>query len=90
MGFIGIVEYRLILEGFTQVEMPFGAKLLTARVRRGVPYLCAFIYEANLPEIRHIRIAQAGEQVNDRVEYIGTFQLSFGGPNYYVFEMLPN
>ena len=71
------------------VSMPDNAHILCVQDQSGTPCLWALVDPANPPRERKILISGTGhirEDLDDLVNYIGTFQMYGGGLVFHVFE----
>jgi len=75
-----------------ELEMPYGAKILTVQTQRNEPQLWALVDPHKPPMKRWFRLYGTGHVVEDLVidksEFIGSFQLDNGALVFHLFEVL--
>ena len=74
--------------GMTELQMPAGAKVLTAQMQGDQPQLWALVDPTQPKERRVFVIYGTGNSVPDNPgEYVATFQMDGGALVWHVFEV---
>jgi hypothetical protein len=84
-------KFPLVIDDVQYVQMPANAHILTVQMQESTPCLWALVNPAMPVESRKILIAGTGhprEDLNDLVNYIGTFQDYGGSLIFHVFEQV--
>lgn len=82
-----IWKFPLLVTDWQIVEMPRGAKILTAQLQKGFLQLWALCDETAPKERRRISIYGTGNEVDEKPgRYISTFQVADGDLVFHVFE----
>ena len=85
-----IWKFQLEVLDMQEVQMPKGAKILTAQAQGDIPCLWAEVdAEEKVMEIRTIEIIGTGHTVEDaNRQYIGTVQLYLGAFIWHIYELV--
>jgi hypothetical protein len=82
-----VFKYPVSLTDTFTVSMPELSTMLTIQMQNGKPYMWALVDpESSLVE-RRFRLAGTGHPINERVGYVGTFQLGGGSMVFHLFEV---
>lgn len=70
------------------IEMPVDAEILTVQVQRGVPMIWALVSPGAPVAARKFRLVGTGSEIgdNERLRYVGSYQLMGGGIVFHLFE----
>jgi len=86
-----IYKFNLMVDDYQIINLPIGSKILCVQTQDESPYIWALVKpnEIILSE-HHIRTFGTGHDVpdNERLNYIGTYQLKNGALVFHVFESL--
>jgi len=85
-----IWKYPLRTIDGQDLSMPIGAEILTVQIQYDIPCLWAVVDDARPKEDRHIEIYGTGHEMRPLTsrKYIGTYQLTFEGLVFHVFERI--
>jgi len=71
------------------IEMPSDYELLAVQVQNGSPQLWALVDPETPPKAVSIRIVGTGHRILDeKIKYVGSYQLLHGALVYHCFELL--
>lgn len=74
-----IWKYKLRIEEFQEIKMPYGAEILTVQIQDGAPHVWAMVDTNEPGDRRHIETVATGDKLSDGPrKYIGTYQLETG------------
>ncbi len=78
------------VEDIIKIEMPKDAEILTVQSQNTYPMIWAKVNPNNELEIRNFRIYGTGHKINEeeKLKYIGTFQMAGGNFIGHLFEIL--
>ena len=83
-----IWKYNISIEDTFSLELPQGAKILTVQEQQGEPQVWVLVNPDNKLEIRNFRLVGTGHSIEEnRLEYIGTFQVLNGNFVGHLFEI---
>lgn len=81
-----IWKFKIEFTGLQQIEMPFGAKILTAQMQHGKLCIWALCEPSNEQEPRTIAICGTGHSApSDINQYVATIQTDDGAWVWHVF-----
>lgn len=86
-----VYKYPVISDDYFQVDMPYGAAILSVQVQQGTPYMWALVdNKEELTITRKFRLAGTGHAINsnENFTFIGTFQLYDGELVFHLFEVM--
>jgi len=84
-----VYKYPVAGPNFFSLNLPLGAKILTAQVQNGELQLWALVNSKNKTETRLFLLVGTGQSIREsegELCYIGTFQLEGGAIVYHLFE----
>jgi len=77
---IGIVDHQ-------EIEMPFGAEILTFQLQQGTPYIWVLLEPSIETIVRRFRLAGTGHIIEEGgLQYIGTVKMLDETIIYHLFE----
>ena len=86
-----IYKYELPSEDNVWIDLPEGAKVLSAQVQQGSPCLWALV-SPDAPLVnRHFRISGTGHPIHEHpanLHFIDTFQIMGGDLIFHLFEVI--
>ncbi len=83
-----IFKYPLPISDINIIQMPKGAKILTAQMQDEEPFIWALVEPGEPDEPRAFRVIGTGHEIYETlVAYISTFQMDGGRLVFHVFEV---
>lgn len=84
-----VFKYHIPIAREFDLDMPAGAKILTAQMQGGESMLWAMVNPSNAKVVRHFRIAGTGHAIDceNELAYINTFQTDHGALVWHLFEV---
>jgi hypothetical protein len=87
-----IYKYELNIEDMVELQLPKGAKILSVQSQNDKPVLWCLVDTEAPKENRMFRLAgtghEIGKEIENRIEFIGTFQILNGAFVGHLFEIL--
>lgn len=84
---MNVYKYPLDLKEYNDIEMPWGAKILSFQVQEGIPCIWALVDATHTKVNRRFRVAGTGHNIDDNIkEFIGTIQMP-NGLVWHLFEI---
>lgn len=80
----------ITIAGLFTIELPKGAKILTAQGQHNHPQMWALVDDKSTKETRRFLLVGTGDSIDNNPEtldYIGTFQLNGGASIKHLFEI---
>jgi hypothetical protein len=85
-----IYKYQIPVETENEIkiDLPSGARVLSAREQQGQLYMWALVDSGKPVEARYFRLFTTGQQIENAASlaFVGTFQLQSGNLVYHLFE----
>ena len=84
-----VFKYPISTSGRFSLEIPKGAKILTAQRQCNEPKIWALVDPKNKTETRYFILVDTGQSIEEKglLDYIGTFQSSDGKQVDHLFEV---
>lgn len=84
-----VYKYPVSSDDYFQLDMPYGAEILSVQVQQGNPYIWALVdKKEDLMVTRKFRLARTGHPISEtNLSFIGTFQLDDGYLVFHLFEI---
>jgi len=86
-----IYKFNLMVDDYQIINLPIGSKILCVQTQRNLPCLYAMVkLNESIKHDHIIRTFGTGHDIpdNERLSYIGTYQLNNGSLVFHVFESL--
>lgn len=85
-----VYKYPVSLDDYFQLDLPYGAEILSVQVQQEEVYLWALIdKKEDLIVTRKFRLAGTGHLISEpNLKFIGTFQSDNGYLVFHLFEIL--
>lgn len=85
-----VFKYTIEPDDYINLLLPRGAEVLSIQEQDGHTQLWALVDPHNETEVRTFRLAGTGHPIeDDKLEFIGTFQLKNLGLVFHLFEVEP-
>lgn len=84
---VTIHKFEIPVADEFSIEMPSGARVLSAQTQRETPHIWALVDNENVKELRRFHLRGTGHDCTglEHTVYVGTFQLRGGSLVFHLF-----